>query len=182
MGVEKILTSWVERLETAGIESKGHNQRVMELTARVAKQLGVDNQNMVHLMRGAKLHDLGLLGLPGRNYWPADPDRYLTDQHYPSHPEKAHELLKSISYLNRSLETVLYHHEHWDGTGFPEGRKGKEIPLSARIVAAVEVYDTLTHGLPGKESLHPEQVIKFLNKEAGQRFDPDIINALVKMI
>lgn len=129
-------------------ETEGHMLRVTELTLKLAEKMGVSKQDLAHIRRGALLHDIGKLGVPDQIL--VKPDK-LTDQEWiitRQHPNYALEMLKPISYLQPALDISYCHHEWWDGSGYPRGLKGEQIPLAARLFAIIDVWDALRSGRP----------------------------------
>ena len=141
LAYDTTIEGWAQALELRDRETEGHTRRVADLTVKLAQALGVKSEDLIHIRRGALLHDIGKMGIPDRILLKPGP---LTPEEWEimkKHPVYAWELLSPIKYLRPALDIPYYHHERWDGTGYPRGLKGEEIPLSARIFAVVDVWD-----------------------------------------
>jgi len=144
--------------------------------------MGISNEEIVHIKRGALLHDIGKIRVPEEILHKHAP---LTNDEWKilsKHPEYAYELLSPIKYLQPALDIPCSHHEKWDGTGYPKGLKGKEIPLPARIFAVVDVWDALRTDRLYRAAWPEDQVLKFLHDQAGIYFDPQVVNAFTKLV
>jgi PAS domain S-box-containing protein len=172
---ENTIAGWVMALDLRDHETEGHTQRVTEMTVRLARSLGCSDEEIVHIRRGAQLHDIGKMGIPDEILLKPGP---LTDEEWEvmrRHPQYAYQMLSPISYLNQALIIPYYHHERWDGSGYPHGLKGEEIPLFARLFAVVDVWDALSSDRPYRKRMHPKDVIDYLQQESGKLFDPNIV-------
>jgi len=153
LAYETTLEGWSAALDLRDKETEGHTLRVTELTLRLAQALNVESQNLIHIRRGALLHDIGKMGVPDRILQKpgklTDEERQIIEQH----PMNAYRLLSPIQYLQQALDIPYCHHEKWDGTGYPRGLKGESIPFAARLFAVVDVYDALTSDRPYRKSL-----------------------------
>jgi len=138
------LEGWARALELRDKETEGHSRRVTETTLAVARAMGFNQEELVHIRRGSILHDIGKMGIPDQILRKEGPLTEEERQIVLKHPDTAYNLLKQISYLEKALEIPHSHHEKWDGTGYPRGLAGEEIPLSARIFAIVDVWDALS--------------------------------------
>jgi putative nucleotidyltransferase with HDIG domain len=175
------LEGWATALEYRDQETEEHTRRVTVLTERLAVEIGMDNDNLVHVRRGAVLHDIGKMGIPDRilhKPGALEPDERKTIE---QHPQFAYEMLSQIKFLQPALDIPYCHHEKWDGTGYPRGLKGEEIPLPARIFSVVDVWDALTSNRPYRQALPKTEVIEYLKECAGTHFDPSVVDAFVKM-
>lgn len=169
-------------LELRDRETKGHSQRVTDLTLRVARDLGYEGENLEHLRRGSLLHDIGKVGIPDSILLKPDS---LTNEEWEimrRHPMMAQEMLSSVPFLRPALEIPLYHHERWDGSGYPLGLKGEKIPLSARIFAVVDVWDALLSDRPYRKAWERKQVVQYLQKQSGVLFDPMVVEAFLRVV
>ncbi|MDD2921851.1 MAG: transporter substrate-binding domain-containing protein [Anaerolineales bacterium] len=176
------LEGWSRALDLRDKETEGHTRRVTELTLQLARKLDVPAENMIHLKRGALLHDIGKMGIPDSILLKPGP---LTDEEREimrKHPVYAYEMLVPIKYLHPALDIAYRHHERWDGSGYPNGLKGEEIPLAARIFAVVDVWDALTTNRPYRPSWTKERVKEHLRQRAGGHFDPHIVKVFLQMI
>lgn len=176
------INGWSKALDLRDRETEGHTQRVTDLTTRLAEKMNIDPREMTSVRRGALLHDIGKLGVPDSILLKAGK---LTDEEWAimrRHPALAYEMLLPISYLKTALDIPYCHHEKWDGTGYPRGLKGEEIPLTARIFAVVDVWDALTSDRPYRPAWTREQAIAYIREQAGKHFDPEIARAFLELI
>lgn len=179
---DRTIEGWVIALDLRDRETEGHTKRVTEMAVRLAKALKCTDEDIIHIRRGALLHDMGKVGIPDEILHKPGP---LTEAEWDvmrRHPQYAYQMLSHISYLNQALIIPYYHHERWDGSGYPFGLKGDEIPLFARLFAVVDVWDALSSDRPYRKRLPPRDVIKYIEENAGKLFDPDIANAFLPMI
>jgi response regulator RpfG family c-di-GMP phosphodiesterase len=168
-------------LEMRDNDTQGHSQRVTEMTLRVAREMGFPPDQVDHIRRGALLHDIGKVGIPDAILLKPGP---LTDEEWAvmrRHPQLAHDILSRVPFLRPALEIPLYHHERWDGSGYPFGLKGEKIPLAARIFAVVDVWDALLSDRPYRAAWTPSQTREYLRAQAGVLFDPKIVDAFLKV-
>ena len=153
-----------------------------ELTVKLAKEYGMDDDELIQIKRGSLLHDMGNLGIPNQILHKPGP---LTDDEWAimkKHPKLAFDMIYPIEYLRPALDIPYCHHEKWDGTGYPRGLKDEDIPLPARLFAVVDVWDTLTSERPYRPPWKEEDVLKFINEQSGQHFDPNVVELFLKFI
>jgi len=175
------IAGWSRALDLRDHDTEGHSQRVTELAARVALALGMDAQELVHLRRGALLHDIGKMGVPDYILLKPGP---LTDDEWVimrQHPTFAYQMLEPIRYLHPALEIPYCHHEKWDGTGYPRGLKGAAIPQSARIFAVVDVWDALRSDRPYRRAWPADKVRQYIQSQAETHFDPTVVAVFLEM-
>ena len=161
-------------------ETEGHTQRVADLTVQLARMMGMSEDKIVHIRRGALLHDMGKMGVPDSILLKPGP---LTDEEWimmRRHPQFAYDMLSPIAYLHPALDIPYCHHEKWDGTGYPRGLKGEEIPLAARIFALADVWDALTSDRPYRKAWPKEKVREHIRAGSGTHFDPQMVEAFLK--
>jgi GAF domain-containing protein len=176
------IEGWSRALEQRDSDTEGHTQRVTKLTLRLARVMGVPESDLVHVRRGALLHDIGKLGVPDGILWKNGP---LTEEEWVAvrrHPGLAFDLLSPISFLQPALDIPYCHHEKWDGTGYPRKLKGDEIPLAARIFAVVDVFDALTSDRPYRSAWTPERALRHIENQAGSHFDPQVVDVFLEML
>jgi putative nucleotidyltransferase with HDIG domain len=175
------LEGWVHALDLRDKETEGHTQRVTTLTQRLARSMGVDDAALIHITRGALLHDIGKMAIPDRILLkPGDltaEERALIQKH----PVYAYEMLKPIKFLHPALDIPYCHHEKWDGSGYPRGLKGDQIPFAARIFCVVDVWDALIYDRPYRKGLAPASVKKMITAESGTHFDPRVVDAFFSL-
>ena len=176
---DSTLEGWSGALDLRDKETEGHTRRVTELTMRLARAIGMGNNDLVNIRRGALLHDIGKMGIPDRILLKPGP---LTDEEWEimrKHPTYAFELLSPIAYLRPALDIPYCHHEKWDGTGYPRGLKGEEIPLAARIFAVVDVWDALRSDRPYRNAWAVEKVLEYIEEQSGKHFDPEVVKVFL---
>lgn len=176
------LEGWARALELRDKETEGHSRRVTETTVTVARAMGIEQEDLEHIRRGAILHDIGKMGVPDHIL---RKEGALTEderQIILKHPETAYDLLKQIPFLDKALEIPYSHHERWDGTGYPRKLKERAIPLPARIFAIVDVWDALSSDRPYRKAWKREEVIQYLISESGKHFDPRVVNVFLGLV
>lgn len=176
------IEGWSRAMDLRDKETEGHTQRVTILSEQLARLEGISNEELVFVRRGALLHDIGKLGVPDAILLKADT---LTKEEWEimqKHPQYAYEMIYPIEYLRPALDIPYCHHEKWDGTGYPRGLKGEEIPLTARIFAIVDVWDALTSDRPYRPAWSKEDTLKYINSESGKHFDPHIVELFNKLM
>jgi PAS domain S-box-containing protein len=181
LAYDSTIEGWSHALDLRDKETEGHSMRVTELTLQLAQFLGVRDEDMEHIRRGALLHDMGKIGIPDVILLKPGP---LTADEWEvmrTHPLRAYELLSPISYLRPALDIPYCHHEHWDGSGYPRGLKGEAIPLAARIFAVSDVYDALCSNRPYREAWPKAEVLEHLKAGRGTHFDPRVLDVFLQM-
>lgn len=176
------LEGWSKALGLRDKETKEHTTRVTDLTLMIATELGIPKNRLDHMRRGAILHDIGKMGVPDSIL--LKPGK-LNDEEWENikqHPTYAYEMLKDIDFLKPALAIPYCHHENWDGSGYPRGLKGEEIPIEARIFALVDTWDALTSDRPYRKALPNQAAIAIIKSETGTRFDPDITELFLRII
>jgi putative nucleotidyltransferase with HDIG domain len=176
------LEGWSHALDLRDKETEGHSQRVTELTLQLAKAMSIDEPDLLHIRRGALLHDIGKLGVPDDILLKNGPLNEVEMETIRKHPVIAYELLAPILYLRPALDIPYSHHEKWDGSGYPLGLKGEEIPLVARIFALVDVWDALTSDRPYRNAWPKEKAVDYIREQAGLHFDPRIVDIFLSML
>jgi len=176
------IEGWSHAMDLRDHETEGHSQRVTELTLKLAQAFGIEGDELVNVRHGALLHDMGKLGIPDSVLQkPAK----LTEEEWVimrTHPKLAYDMLYPVEYLRPALEIPFCHHEKWDGTGYPRGLKGEQIPLSARIFAIVDVWDAVTSNRPYRPAWSHEQAFDYIREQSGKHFDPRIVEQFFKVI
>jgi putative nucleotidyltransferase with HDIG domain len=175
------LEGWVRALDMRDKETEGHTIRVTKLTEQLAGVMGIEDADMLHIRRGALLHDIGKMAIPdGILLKPGAltaEERTLIEKH----PVYAFEMLRPIKFLNPALDIPYCHHEKWDGSGYPRRLSGEDIPLAARIFAVVDVWDALVSDRPYRKGLQPADVKKKIRDDAGAHFDPQVVDAFLSL-
>ena len=176
------LMGWANFLDLRDKETEGHTVRVLERTMKAAQRLGVREEDMEHLRRGVLLHDIGKVGVPDHIL---NKPGSLTDEEWvimKKHPEYAYQMLSPIGFLKPALDVPYCHHEKWDGSGYPRGLKGKEIPFVARIFTVFDVFDAITNDRIYNKARTKEEALDYLRENAGIIFDPDILDVCIEVI
>lgn len=179
---DNTLEGWSNALELRDHETSGHSQRVTNLMKSMMDALGIDGETRVNYQRGVLLHDIGKMGIPDSILNKPGPLDVEERQIMQQHPIYAIEMLKNIEFLKPSLSIPYSHHERWDGTGYPLGLKGEEIPLEARIFAIVDVWDAITSDRPYRNSMSKEEAIQTIRNGNGTQFDPKLVDVFLKIV
>ncbi|MEJ5224080.1 MAG: HD domain-containing phosphohydrolase [Anaerolineales bacterium] len=176
------LEGWSRALELRDQETEGHTRRVTQLTERLAIALDVSGIELAHIRRGALLHDIGKMGIPDSILHKTEP---LTDEDWEiikQHPITSYNLLKEIEFLKPALDIPYCHHEKWDGTGYPRGLKGEEIPLAARIFTIIDVWDAITNDRVYRAAWPKKKALEYIRNQSGKYFDPRIVEVFIQLV
>jgi PAS domain S-box-containing protein/putative nucleotidyltransferase with HDIG domain len=176
------IEGWSAALDLRDKETQGHSQRVTDLTLQLAQSLGFTDEQLVHVRRGALLHDIGKMGIADAVLLKPGP---LSDEEWVvmrQHPAFAYEVLQPIQFLRPALDIPYCHHERWDGSGYPRGLAGEAIPLAARIFAVVDVWDALRSDRPYRLAWGTARVLDYLRAQSGKQFDPAVVEAFMTVI
>ena len=182
LAYETTLEGWSAALDLRDRETEGHTQRVTKLTEQIAKSMSITGDELLNIRRGSLLHDIGKMGVPDHILLKQGS---LTKPEWAvmrKHPQFAYDLLYPIPYLRNALDIPYCHHEKWDGSGYPRGLKGAEIPQAARIFAVVDVYDALTSDRPYRKGWTKQQTLDHIREQAGEHFDPRIVETFLQMM
>lgn len=179
---DQTLAALSAALDARDRETEGHSLRVAGLACTIAREMGLPNDQVQVIYRGALLHDVGKIGISDTIlHKPAS----LSDQEWEimrQHPEIGCRILHGIRFLENGLDIVAYHHEKYDGTGYPGGLKGEEIPLSARIFAVADVYDSVTSDRPYRAAMsHEDALAEVVRRSSGTHFDPQVVETFVSL-
>lgn len=176
------LRGWARALEYRDGETAGHSQRVIELSVTLARKLGLDKEEIRALQRGAYLHDIGKMAIPDQILHKPGP---LDDEEWKvmkQHPIRSREFISEIPFLQPAIQVAYYHHERWDGSGYPEGLHGEHIPLSARIFTVIDNWDALNSDRPYRKAWPREKAIGYLQQNAGSIFDSRVVDAFLGIL
>jgi PAS domain S-box-containing protein/putative nucleotidyltransferase with HDIG domain len=176
------LEGWALALELRDKETQGHSVRIANLTLKLARRMGIPEAEMEKIRRGALLHDIGKLGVPDTillKQSTLTPTEWATMQ---MHPSYAFEMLSQLKDFKESIDIPYCHHEWWDGSGYPRGMEGDNIPLAARIFCIVDVWDALTSDRPYRQAWTRKEALAHIINQAGTHFDPHVVNEFIKMI
>jgi len=176
------LEGWARALEIRDRETEGHTRRVTEMTLKLARFMGINENELVNIHRGVLLHDIGKMGVPDhilKKTGPLDANEWTEMR---QHPVYAYNLLSPISYLRGALDIPYCHHEHWDGSGYPRCLKGEQIPLSARVFSVIDIWDALLSDRPYRKAWPRAKVVDYIHQVAGTILDPAIVEIFFKMM
>jgi PAS domain S-box-containing protein len=182
LAYDSTIEGWSRALELRDRETEGHTQRVADMTIRLARLIGVPDSDFVHMRRGALLHDIGKMAIPDPILLKTGP---LTENEWEimqKHPVYAYNLLSPIPYLRPALDIPYYHHEKWDGSGYPNGLREEQIPLAARIFSIIDVWDALRSDRPYRPAWSYERSLEYIRSHTGINFDPQVVVAFLRML
>src|SRR6266496_6208128 len=179
---EATIEGWSHAMDLRDRETEGHSHRVTDLTVKMAKVYGMSDEELIYIRRGALLHDMGKLGIPDSIL--QKPDK-LTDEEWKimrKHPQFAYDMLYPVEYLRAALDIPYCHHEKWDGSGYPNGLKGKAIPIAARLFAIIDVWDALTSDRPYRHAWSEAEALAYIREQSSKHFDPQVVDLFFKVI
>jgi len=182
MAYDKTIEGWSLALDLKDKETEEHTLRVTKWTIELARLAGVSDEEIVHIRRGALLHDIGKMGIPDKILKKTGK---LTSKEWEimkKHTIYAHDLLEPIEFLRPAIAIPYCHHEKWDGSGYPRGLKNTQIPYAARLFAIIDVWDALTSDRPYREAWSQEKTRAYINAESGKHFDPNVVNLFNEMM
>ncbi len=179
---DSAVESWSRLLDLQDKETEEHSKRVTEMTVRLARAAGLDDEQVCFAKWGAMLHDIGKIGVPDAILRKPGP---LTEEEWEimrRHPVTAHKMLAPIPFLGPAVDIPHFHHERWDGAGYPYGLKGDEIPIATRLFAVVDVYDALRSDRPYRKAWTEAQVREHLLAQSGTHFDPRAVQIFIDLL
>lgn len=179
---EATIEGWAHALDLRSREAQGYTQRVADLTLMLARSMGIRDNDLQHLRRGVLLHDIGKMGISDRILFKKGKLTAQEEQEMRKHPELAYQLLYPIHYLRPALDIPYCHHEKWDGSGYPRGLKGEQIPLAARIFAVADAWDALVSPRPDRKAWTKKRALSYLKQQSGKRFDPQVVDVFMRLI
>jgi HD-GYP domain-containing protein (c-di-GMP phosphodiesterase class II) len=181
LAYDATIEGWSRALDMRDTVTEGHTKRVTEMAMSLARVMGMSESDLVHMRRGILLHDMGKMGIPDAIL--LKPDALSAEEWkvMHMHPQYAFEMLAPIAYLRPALDIPGCHHEKWDGSGYPRGLKGEQIPLAARIFAVVDVFDALTSDRPYRKAWTKEKSLQYILDEKGKFFDPRVVDVFMSM-
>jgi putative nucleotidyltransferase with HDIG domain len=180
LAYDATIEGWSRALDLRDNDGQGHAQRVAAMAVHLARTMGIGDADLVHVRRGALLHDIGKICVPDRILLKPGP---LTEEEWfvmRQHPTAAYEMLSPVSHLSEALDIPYCHHERWDGSGYPRGLKGTEIPPAARVFAVVDVWDALRSNRPYRPAWPADRALEHIQSLAGTHFDPDVVRAFIE--
>ncbi|MBI9051279.1 MAG: response regulator [Anaerolineaceae bacterium] len=181
LAYDATIVGWSKALELRDRETKGHSMRVTDMTITLAQKMGISSEELIHVRRGALLHDIGKMGIPDAILNKPGP---LTEEEWEimrMHPVYAHDLLSPIEFLKPALVIPYGHHERYNGSGYPRGLKGKTIPMAARVFAVIDVWDALCSDRPYREAWPEEKVLQYILDQREIQFDSEIVRQFLEM-
>ncbi|HEX2997634.1 MAG TPA: HD domain-containing phosphohydrolase [Anaerolineales bacterium] len=179
---DKTIEGWAKALELRDRETLGHTLRAANMTLELARLMGVEEKDLQNIWRGVLLHDIGKMGIPDSILLKEGPLDYWERKIMERHPVLARDMLKQIEFLHPCMGIPTYHHEKWDGTGYPEGLAGEDIPITARLFAVVDVWDALTSQRPYRQAWSEEETLNYIKEQSGKHFDPKVVATFVILI
>ena len=179
---ESTLEGWIRALDLRDRETEGHSRRVVELTVALSGVFGISGEELIHVRRGALLHDIGKMALPDSvllKPGPLDPEETI-QMHL--HPWYAYQMLSGVEFLRPALDIPYAHHERWDGSGYPRGLRGEETPFAARMFAVIDVWDALRSDRPYRPGWSTDRVMEHIRKLSGTHFEPVVAEAFETLL
>jgi putative nucleotidyltransferase with HDIG domain len=175
MAYDATIEGWSRALDLRDRETEGHTQRVTDMTLSFARKMGLSEERLVLIKRGALLHDIGKMGIP--DYILHKPEKLSEEEQdiMRQHPQLAYDMLEPIAYLRDALNIPHCHHEKWDGTGYPRGLSGTQIPLEARLFAVMDVWDAITTDRPYRKGWPKKKALNYMREQSGKYFDPQLV-------
>lgn len=181
LAYDSTLIGWSQALDLRDKETEGHSQRVTELTLQIASAVGLTGPELVHIRRGALLHDIGKIGIPDSILLKSSPLNEEEWEIMKRHPLYAYQMLSPINFLRPALDIPYCHHEKWDGTGYPQGLTGENIPIAARIFAVADIWDALCSSRSYRGAFKEDKALKHVRSLEGTHFDPQVLTVFLAM-
>ena len=182
LAYDATIQGWSQALELRDEETEGHTLRVTDLTLRLIQAMGLEEVEMEHARRGSLLHDIGKIAIPDSILLKPGSLNEHEWSVMRQHPQYAYNMLSPITYLAPAIHIPWCHHEKWDGSGYPRGLKGEQIPTVARIFAIVDVFDALTSNRPYRLAWPREKALEYINEQSGKHFDPKVEKAFMDLM
>ncbi len=182
MAYDATIEGWLRTLDLRDRETEGHTRRVADMTVQLAYAMGVAKEELIHIHRGAILHDIGKVAIPDDILRKPGP---LTEEEWNimrKHPAIAVEILTPIRYLSPALDIPHWHHERWDGNGYPDKLEGEQIPLSTRVFTVADVYHALVSDRPYRNAWSKQKAIEYIKEQTGKSFDPGVVPEFLKLV
>ncbi len=182
MACDSMIEGFSRAVDLRAREAEGHSLRVSELSIRTAEKMGVSQDRIPALRRGALLHDIGKIGIPDRILWKPEA---LDDEEWQwvrLHPQFAEQVLAPIEFLRTAMDIPKFHHERWDGGGYPYGLSGNDIPLPARIFSVIDVWDSMQSKRPFRDAWNASDAAEYITQSSGRQFDPDVVRTFMQIL
>ena len=182
LSYDRTLAVLMSALDARDRETEGHSTRVSKLTCLLGRELGLDELALKSLERGALLHDIGKIGISDTIlHKPTSLTKGEWEVMH-THPDIGAHIVEGIPFLQDTMPVIRFHQERWDGSGYPNGLSGKDIPLQARIFAVADAFDAMTNDRPYRERIPDGEALQYLKEQAGILFDPEIVSAFERML
>jgi HD-GYP domain-containing protein (c-di-GMP phosphodiesterase class II) len=178
---DRTLAALMSALDARDRETEGHSTRVSKLARLLGAELGLDDNSIKAIERGSLLHDIGKIGVSDKILHKPSP---LTQDEWKAmhlHPDIGAHIIEEIPFLQDTLPIILYHQERWNGSGYPKGLSGKDIPLHARIFAVADAFDALISDRPYRKRIPVGEALKYLKEQSGVLYDPEIVAAFIRI-
>jgi putative nucleotidyltransferase with HDIG domain len=182
LAYDATVRGWSTAMEMRDADTHGHAERVARLTERLASELGAPEAELEHVYRGALLHDIGKMTVPDAILLKPGPLDEAEWEVMRRHPEHARRMLQDIALLRPAVDIPYCHHERWDGTGYPRGLSGEDIPLAARIFSVIDVFEALTSDRPYRRAWTRDDALAYIRDSAGSQFDPRVVGAFLRAV
>jgi len=182
MIIQNLISIWIDLLEARNLETKTHCERVSLLAVRFAQKLGLSHDEQKAIFFGAQLHDIGDLGVQDAVLLKKEKLNEEEFKAIKQHPLFAKKMIEDSPYLSAYVNIPLFHHEFWNGKGYPFGRKDEQIPQEARLFALVDSWDALTNDRPFRKALPKEAAINAIKEGKGTQFDPHLVDEFIAML
>jgi putative nucleotidyltransferase with HDIG domain len=182
LAYDATIEGWSRALDLRDSETEGHTQRVTDLTLRLARKMGLGEDRLILIRRGSLLHDIGKMGVPDHILLKPEELTEAEQQIMRQHPQLAYDMLEPIAYLRDALNIPYCHHEKWDGTGYPRGLSGTQIPLEARLFSIVDVWDAITTDRPYRKGWPRQEALKYIREQSGKDFDPKMVEIFLQEV
>lgn len=179
---DKTIEGWVKALELRDRETLGHTLRAASLTLELARRMNIDERKLQNIHRGVLLHDIGKMGIPDHILLKPGALTLGERKIIEEHPSLAREMLEQIEFLHPCIAIPYCHHERWDGSGYPNGLAGEQIPIEARLFAIIDVWDALISDRTYRRAWSPQEALRHLQEQAGKAFDPQVVKAFVSLM
>lgn len=179
---DETIRGWAEALELRSADTRGHCDRVVQLSDQLARAMGMPEEDLIHFRRGVMLHDIGKLGIPDSILLK---NGSLNEEEWEAirrHPMYGYQMLRNIEYLRPAIDVPYCHHERWDGTGYPHGLAGDAIPRAARIFAVVDAWDALVSERPYHPPWPAQDAAEYLIAQSGKQFDPEVVDVFLALM
>ena len=181
LAYDKTLEGWSSALDLRDEDTEGHTLRVTEMTLKLAKSMGINEEDLIQIKRGALLHDIGKMGIPDEILHKPGPLTKEERRKIEQHPLYAYDLIYPIKFLRPAINIPYCHHECWDGSGYPRGLAGNQIPLEARIFAIIDVWDALRSDRPYRKAWSEAKTINYIREQSGKHFDPKVVDKFLEI-